>query len=163
LKKIRFLSQSRQSARLFLQSSELGPATTRWLERGWGGPNSDEGTDHRLYRVLSFISSRPNWYPLTPSPAGECIPPPLVPGGTHSLAGGGGGGNSDEVTVTVVIYMYFVVSSIECGLSVGGKGTGKTAIISQFLYDQYNTAYKETVEEMYRYVLFLALNSILEV
>ncbi len=61
------------------------------------------------------------------------------------------------------MYVYCVVSSIECGLSIGGKGTGKTAIISQFLYDQYNTAYKETVEEMYRYVLFLALNSILEV
>lgn len=33
---------------------------------------------------------------------------------------------------------------------LGGQRTGKTAIISQFLYDQYNTAYKETVEEMYR-------------
>ncbi len=36
----------------------------------------------------------------------------------------------------------------------GGKGTGKTAIISQFLYDQYNTAYKETVEEMYRWEIW---------
>jgi hypothetical protein len=39
---------------------------------------------------------------------------------------------------------------------LGGKGTGKTAIISQFLYDQYNTAYKETIEEMYRYCSLLS-------
>jgi hypothetical protein len=53
-------AQSRQSARLILQSSELEPPPpcrevflpslvpggghTRWGERG-GGPNSDEGTD----------------------------------------------------------------------------------------------------------------------
>ena len=33
---------------------------------------------------------------------------------------------------------------------LGGKGTGKTAIISQFLYDEHKTDYKETLEEMYR-------------
>ncbi len=44
---------------------------------------------HRVDRVLDFFSSRPNWDSPTPSPAGECVPPPLVPlegGGGHSLA-----------------------------------------------------------------------------
>jgi hypothetical protein len=55
-----FCPQSRQNAKLFLQSSELGlpqPLTrrrisppfrgeghTRWRERGWESPNSNEGT-----------------------------------------------------------------------------------------------------------------------
>ncbi len=49
-------------------------------------------------RVLGFFSSRPNLDPPTPSPAGECIPPPpLVVGETHSLEGEGvGGPNPDE-------------------------------------------------------------------
>ncbi len=51
-----------QSAKLYLKSSELGfpqPLTrrvpgeghTRWPERGWESPNSDEGT----YAVVLFI------------------------------------------------------------------------------------------------------------
>ncbi len=44
----------------------------------------------RVDRVLGFFSS-PNWDSPSPSPAGECVPPPLVPGGTHSLAGEGVG------------------------------------------------------------------------
>ncbi len=63
-------SQSRQSAKLFLQSSELGlpqsltrrrvrppplrfwgEGQTRWREKGWGSPNSDEGT----HSVVLFI------------------------------------------------------------------------------------------------------------
>jgi hypothetical protein len=67
----RLRAQSRQSAKFFLQLSELGlpqPLTrrrvcppprcwgeghTRWLERGWDweSPNSDEGT----YTVVLFI------------------------------------------------------------------------------------------------------------
>ncbi len=56
--------QSRQSAKLFLQSSELGlpqplnppprfwgEGHTRWRERGWECSNSDEGT----YTVVLFI------------------------------------------------------------------------------------------------------------
>jgi hypothetical protein len=64
-----YRSQSRHSARLFLQASELGPPPphtqasvylpfgsgrrgggryTRLRERGWGGPNSDEGTDNAV-------------------------------------------------------------------------------------------------------------------
>ncbi len=45
--------QSRQSAKLFLQSSELGlpQPLTRWRERGRESPNSDEGT----YTVVLFI------------------------------------------------------------------------------------------------------------
>ncbi len=67
----------RQSARLFLQSSELRhphPLTRRrvcsplfWFrgdthslrERGWGGPNSDEGTDTMVllstYLCMHFV------------------------------------------------------------------------------------------------------------
>ncbi len=56
-----YTPQSRQIARLFLQSSKLGP---------------------------------PRPHP-TPSPAGEFVPTPLVPGeGTHSLAGEGEVGGS---------------------------------------------------------------------
>ncbi len=36
-------TQSRQSAKLFLQSAH-SEGHTRWLERGWESPNSDEGT-----------------------------------------------------------------------------------------------------------------------
>ncbi len=61
---ILFGIQSGQSARLFLQSSEMGPPT--------------------------------------PSPVGECVSPPLVPGGgTHSL--GARGPNSEEGTDTLVL------------------------------------------------------------
>jgi hypothetical protein len=55
---------------------------------------------HRVDRVLSFFSNRPNWDPPTHSSPGECVPAPLwfrEGEGTHSLAGEGGGGpNSDE-------------------------------------------------------------------
>ncbi len=74
------------------------------------------GKYNRVGRVLSYFSSRRNWNSPTPSPVGECAPPPptLVPrGGT--LAGGRGGWgspNSDEGKYTLVLYihMYFVVS-----------------------------------------------------
>jgi hypothetical protein len=50
---------------------------------------------HRVDRVLGFFSSRPNCDSPSPSNAGECVPPLLVPGGTHSLAGElGGSGRS---------------------------------------------------------------------
>ncbi len=64
-------------------------------------------TARRVDRVLSFFSSRRNWDPPTPSPAGESVPPPLWLG----RGGGGGGGeghtrlqdpNSDEGKDTVV-------------------------------------------------------------
>ncbi len=46
-----------------------------------------EPMEHRVGRVLSFFSSRRNWDSPNPSPAGECDPPPLIPGGgAHSLA-----------------------------------------------------------------------------
>jgi hypothetical protein len=64
--------QSRQSAKPFLQSSESGlpqpptrvPPTlrfrgeghTRWRERGWGSPNSDEGTSTvELFIYMYFV------------------------------------------------------------------------------------------------------------
>ncbi len=56
-------------------------------------------------RVLSFFSSRPNWDSPTPSPGGECPPPPLVPGEGDTLTAGEGvgGPNSDEETDTLVL------------------------------------------------------------
>jgi hypothetical protein len=60
------------------------------------------GTEYRSAR-LSLQSSELD--PPTPSPADECCPSPLVPGGggTHSLAGERvGGSNSDDGTDTVV-------------------------------------------------------------
>ncbi len=41
--------------------------------------------NHRVDRVLSFLSSRPNWEYPTPSQAGECVPPPpFGSGGKHT-------------------------------------------------------------------------------
>jgi hypothetical protein len=67
----------------------------------------------------SAFSSRPNWDSPTPSPAGECVPPPFGSGRcTHSLGGEGvGGPNSDEGTDNVLLevgiqYMYFEVSTV---------------------------------------------------
>ncbi len=45
---------------------------------------TDTGDTHRIDRVLGFFSSRPNWDSPTPSPAGECVPPPLVPAEGHT-------------------------------------------------------------------------------
>ncbi len=54
----------------------------------------------RQSAMLSLQSSELG--PPAPSPEGECCPPPLVPGGAHSLAGEGvGGPTSDEGTGTV--------------------------------------------------------------
>ncbi len=49
------------------------------------------GSYHRVDRLLGFFSSRPNRDPPTPSPTGDCVPPPLVPGG-HTRACGEGWG-----------------------------------------------------------------------
>ncbi len=69
---------------------------------------------HRVDRILSFLSSRPNWdSPLTRRRV--CLP--LWWGGRGTLAcgrrggGGGGGHNSNEGTVTVVFYVYIYVYS----------------------------------------------------
>ncbi len=55
---------------------------------------------------LGFFSSRPNWDPNIPSPAGECVPPLWFRRGVTLACGSGGGGVpiSDEGTDTV----YFV-------------------------------------------------------
>jgi hypothetical protein len=49
-------AQSRQSAKLFLQSSKLGlpHPLTRKQVRGWGSPSSDEGT----YTVVLYTYAR---------------------------------------------------------------------------------------------------------
>jgi hypothetical protein len=44
-------------------------------------------TKHRVDSVLGFFSSRPNWSPPTPSPAGECAPPWFRGGGGRGLKG----------------------------------------------------------------------------
>ena len=53
-------AQSRQSAKLFLQSSELGlpHPLTRKQVRGWGSPSSDEGT----YTVVLYIYNCNCWW-----------------------------------------------------------------------------------------------------
>jgi hypothetical protein len=60
-----------------------------------------------LDRILGFFSSRPNWDPPPPpSPSGQCVPSPFIPGGTRSLAGEGvGGPNTEEGTDAVVLYV----------------------------------------------------------
>ncbi len=64
----------------------------------------------RVDRVLSFLSSRPNWDSPTPTHAGERVPTP---------SGFGGEGvrrpNSNEGTDTVVlqVFMYFVVETVQ--------------------------------------------------
>jgi hypothetical protein len=54
---------------------------------------------HRVDRLSGFFSNRPNRDPSpTPSPAGECVPPSLVPGGGHARLrerGWEGGGGSE--------------------------------------------------------------------
>ncbi len=74
---------------------------------------------HRVDRVLSFFSSRPNWDFPTPSQADECVyPSPLWfrGGGGGTLARGRGGWGSpipDEGTGTLVLFvnMYFVMTA----------------------------------------------------
>ncbi len=58
---------------------------------------------HKADRVLSFFSSRRNWDCSTPSPAGECSPPPGSGGGGHTAGEGVGSPNSDAGTDTVVL------------------------------------------------------------
>jgi hypothetical protein len=61
--------------------------------------------NHRVDGVLGFFSNRPKWDPRPLTGRRVCPFPPLVPGGTLSLAGEGPGGcpNSDEGTDTVVL------------------------------------------------------------
>ncbi len=69
-------------------------------------------------RVLGFFSSRLNWAPPTPSPAGKCVtrapPPSLSPGEGHTRLRERGWGvpiRTSEETDTVVfkVYMYLVI------------------------------------------------------
>jgi hypothetical protein len=67
-------------------------------------------------RVGKVFSSRWNWDSPTPSPAGECVPPPFGPGGgAHSLTGEGVGGSQfrrGTYTVILYVYMYFVTNTV---------------------------------------------------
>ncbi len=68
---------------------------------------------HRVDRVLSFLSSRPNWDSTTPSHAGECVPPQWFRGeGTLACGRGEGAGGSqfqrgDRHSGTLGIYVFF--------------------------------------------------------
>jgi hypothetical protein len=83
-----------------------------WAEKG-------EERDHRVGRVLSFISSRRNWDFPNPSPAVECVPPPGYAGrGTaHSLAREGLGESQFRrwdihCGTPSLIYTYFVLETV---------------------------------------------------
>jgi hypothetical protein len=78
------------------------------------GGNSDH---HRVDRVLSFLSSRPNWASPPPHTQASVYPSPLVPRGggqTRLRERGWGSPNSNEGTDTVVlkVYMYLVQTTI---------------------------------------------------
>jgi hypothetical protein len=52
-------------------------------------------TEYTDYRVIGFLSSRPNWVPPTPSPARVCCSSPLLgPRGVDTLACGGRSGGT---------------------------------------------------------------------
>jgi hypothetical protein len=53
--------------------------------------------NHKVGRVLGLFYSRRNWDSPTPSPAGECVSPPL---GAHSLVGEGGRGGGGVLILT---------------------------------------------------------------
>jgi hypothetical protein len=102
-----------------------------------------ENSFHRVDRVLGSFSSRPNWDSPTPSPAGKCAPPPLVPGGTHSLEGEGlGDPNYNEGTDTVVLsghYIYVLCDVLPtflfCLLKARVKGPLRTySLTFSFMY-----------------------------
>jgi hypothetical protein len=81
-------------------------------------------TEHRVDRVLSFFSGRPNLDSPTPLPAGECVPPPWFGGGgAHSLAGEGAGesqlGRGDKHCGTLVMYVL-------CGIEPRAKSRWPT-------------------------------------
>ncbi len=80
-----------------LNVQKLSPHVQPYLNNFW--------VYHRVYRVPSFLSSRPNWDSLTPHLQASEFPPSFG-------SGGGGGGlhtrlqgrpNSDEGTDTVVL------------------------------------------------------------
>ncbi len=87
----------------------------RWnLDERSGNNWTLERPIHRVDRVLSFFSCRPNWDSPTPSPASECAPPMVPGGGAQSLVREEiEGPNSDEGIDTVVLYICIYV---HCGL-----------------------------------------------
>jgi hypothetical protein len=73
--------------------------------------------------VLSLFSSRRNWDSPTPSPAGECAPPPLGERGW-------GNPNSDEGTYTVVIYIYMYFGGPVLCQQIYNQHYGKSILYS---------------------------------
>jgi hypothetical protein len=77
----------------------------------------NEASNYRVYRGLSFFSSRWNWDSPTPSPAGEFAPPPWFLGGeAHYLAGEGWGFNpkrGQTLWDSRYIYMYSMPPTLQ--------------------------------------------------
>jgi hypothetical protein len=97
-------STQQRSRNIFKSVSTRCKKITGFLTSGLGGL---VGCGHRVGRVQSFFSSRPNWDSPTPSHAGECVvcTPPFGSRGGHTLLrerGWGGGSNSDEGTDTAL-------------------------------------------------------------
>jgi hypothetical protein len=83
--------------------------------------------NHRVDRVLTFLSSRPNLDSPTPSPAGVCVPHPyplVQGGGTHTLAGEGVGESKfrrgDRHCATLGIYVLCALNRAKHTLSSKG-------------------------------------------
>ncbi len=81
-------STQQRSENIFKSVSTRCKKITGFLTSGLGGLG---GCGHRIDRVHSFFSSRPNWDSPAPSHVGEYTPLPLVPGG-HALEGERGWG-----------------------------------------------------------------------
>ncbi len=109
-------STQQRSENIFKSASTRCKKITGFLTSGLGGL---DGCWHRVDRVQSFFSSRPNWDSPTPSHAGECVvctPFPLVPGGTLSCGWGGGRGPNRTRGQTLWYSRYI------CTLYVVGAG-----------------------------------------
>ncbi len=66
---------------------DAGGGTHSLARGGLGGPNSDEGTDHRIHIYLKYDSICflvRIGIPHSPSLACECVPPPPEPKGGHT-------------------------------------------------------------------------------
>jgi hypothetical protein len=89
----------------------------RAVERAWNSALMDKALKenmptHRVGRVLSLFSNRPNWDSPNHSPSGDCAPPTVLAGGAYSLAREGLGESQfrrGEIHCgTLYIYVLFV-------------------------------------------------------
>jgi hypothetical protein len=104
-----------------VSGGQWGEGNTRWRERGWESPNSDEGHTlwYSLYvrtlwcKAFSQLSELgpPHPAPLHPSAADECFPL----GGTHSPSGEGVGVPVRTRGQTLLYSMYCIYEYVLCG------------------------------------------------